>query len=76
MSIVYHCKHCRNIVGELDQQMIEAEKLGFDTLNNEEKSEMIQHQANGDVHVKTICENCQDSLEQHPHYHELDFFIQ
>ncbi|WP_371069834.1 anti-sigma-F factor Fin [Sediminibacillus sp. JSM 1682029] len=76
MSLVYQCKHCGNEVGKLNQQELDEQQLGFDTLSQDEKREMIQYQANGDVHIKTICENCQASLEQHPHYHELDHFLQ
>ncbi len=50
--------------------------LGFNQLSGQEKEEMIQYHDNGDIHVKTICESCEDTLGQHPQYHELDFFIQ
>lgn len=50
--------------------------LGFDQLTNEEKQEMIAYHDNGDIQVQTICESCEETLGQHPQYHELDFFIQ
>ncbi|RKQ33030.1 anti-sigma-F factor Fin family protein [Oceanobacillus halophilus] len=76
MSIVYNCRHCGNEIGKLENQIIDTSMLGFDHLSMEEKKEMIQYQSNGDIHVKTICESCEETLGQHPHYHELDFFIQ
>ncbi|WP_138420002.1 anti-sigma-F factor Fin family protein [Aquibacillus sediminis] len=76
MSVVYTCKHCGNIVGELNQQMVDTKLLGWDQLTSEDRKQMIHYQDNGDVKIKIICEDCQDSLERNPHYHELDNFIQ
>ncbi|ASN03738.1 anti-sigma-F factor Fin family protein [Virgibacillus necropolis] len=76
MSIVYTCRHCGNEVGKIDQPIVDSATLGIDKLSAEEQKEMIQFKQNGDVQIKTICENCEAALGQNPHYHELDFFIQ
>lgn len=76
MAIVYTCKHCGKEIGKLDQQTVDATMLGLDRLSTEDKREMIHYQSNGDIHIQAICENCEDSLNSHPQYHELDFFIQ
>ncbi|MFD1849259.1 anti-sigma-F factor Fin family protein [Oceanobacillus bengalensis] len=76
MSIVYKCRHCGHEVGKLENQVIDTSLLGFEQLSVQEKREMIQYQDNGDVFVRTICENCEESLGRYPEYHELDFFIQ
>ncbi|UFU01525.1 anti-sigma-F factor Fin family protein (plasmid) [Radiobacillus kanasensis] len=76
MSLIYTCNHCGNNVGELHQKVVDTQSLGWHELSEQEKREMIQYQDNGDIHVKTICENCQESLDHNPHYHELDYFIQ
>lgn len=76
MSIVYQCRHCGQVVGEVDQQMVDEAMLGLDKLSAADKQDMIDYQKNGDVQVKTICESCEASLGANPHYHELDFFIQ
>lgn len=76
MSIVYQCRHCGQVVGEVDQQMVDEAMLGLDKLSGADKQDMIDYQKNGDVQVKTICESCEASLGANPHYHELDFFIQ
>lgn len=76
MTVVYNCRHCGHEIGRLEQQVINTSMLGWDKLTIEDKKAMIQYQSNGDVHIKTICENCQDTLGQYPHYHELDYFIQ
>ena len=76
MSIIYSCKHCGNVVGQLDQQVIDKEVLGWNELTAEDRKEMIQYQNNGDISIRIICEDCQESLEKNPNYHELDYFIQ
>ncbi|WP_226038371.1 anti-sigma-F factor Fin family protein [Aquibacillus saliphilus] len=76
MAVVYQCNHCGNVIGQLDQQVIDTSTLGFNELSNQDRKEMIEYQVNGDIKIKTICEDCQESLENNPHYHELDNFIQ
>ncbi|WP_099158895.1 anti-sigma-F factor Fin family protein [Virgibacillus ndiopensis] len=76
MSFVYQCRHCGQMLGKIDQQVVDTSMLGLDKLSIEDKKEMIAYQENGDVHIKTICESCEESLGTNPHYHELDFFIQ
>lgn len=76
MSIVYKCRHCGHVLGTLERESVTVSQLGLNELSTEDKKEMIQQQRNGDVHIQTICENCEESLGHHPQYHELDFFIQ
>jgi Protein of unknown function (DUF2757) len=37
---------------------------------------MIHYRNDGDIEIKTICEDCQESLERYPDYHGLDHIIQ
>jgi len=76
MSIVYKCRHCGHVIGELKQSDAYRAQLGWDRLSDTDKADMIQHQTNGDIHIQAICESCETSLYKHPQYHELDFFIQ
>lgn len=76
MAIVYECRHCQQEVGRIDAIEVEERSLGFQVLTNEERLEMITYEQNGDVKVKTICENCQEALERNPIFHQLDSFIQ
>ncbi|MFD1362577.1 anti-sigma-F factor Fin [Lentibacillus salinarum] len=76
MPIVYKCRHCGQEIGRLEQQVVDESMLGLDQLSAEDKRDMISYEANGDVRIKAICENCEASLGSHPHYHELDYFIQ
>ncbi|MBP3039319.1 anti-sigma-F factor Fin family protein [Bacillaceae bacterium Marseille-Q3522] len=76
MAIYYHCRHCGVKLGEIDSLMTETEKLGFHKLNDEERQEMITYdQTNGNIYVKTICEDCQELLERYPEFHQQDYLI-
>ena len=76
MSIIYTCRHCGQEIGALDQDVVDTTMLGIDKLSIGETKEMIHFKQNGDVAIQVICESCENALEDHPHYHELDFFIQ
>ncbi|MDY0404041.1 anti-sigma-F factor Fin family protein [Virgibacillus sp. 179-BFC.A HS] len=76
MSIVYKCKHCNKVIGKLEQHSVDISLLGWDNLSPADKGAMIHQQENGDIHIQTICEPCQEALIKNPHYHELDYFIQ
>ncbi|WP_010649002.1 anti-sigma-F factor Fin family protein [Oceanobacillus massiliensis] len=76
MAIIYNCRHCGQTIGKLEQKVMDASLLGLNQLSNREMEEMVHYSRNGDIQIHTICENCEQALGQHPHYHELDFFIQ
>ncbi|KLV22214.1 DUF2757 domain-containing protein [Niallia circulans] len=75
MAIHYHCRHCGVHMGTLDTESIAANRLGFDHLSDEDRSEMIQYHQTGDIEVKSICEDCQESLSKNPGYYENDYLI-
>lgn len=75
MSVLYKCKHCHEKIGELEENQVDAEMLGLNKLNPFEQREMIQNLMNGEAVVHAICENCEQTLAEHPHYHEQDYFI-
>lgn len=76
MAIHYHCRHCGVNVGTIDRASVNSESLGFDHLTTDDRKEMITYQSNGDMTIKTICEDCQEALERNPDYHEYEQFIQ
>ncbi|UOQ44671.1 anti-sigma-F factor Fin family protein [Halobacillus salinarum] len=75
MKIHYICRHCRRSVGELDGREVNVSQLGLERLNHEDHQEMVQVYKNGDITIQTICDSCEQALNENPHYHELDFFI-
>ncbi|MFC4403576.1 anti-sigma-F factor Fin [Gracilibacillus xinjiangensis] len=76
MALVYKCKHCSCEVGRLNSQMLDLNKIGWDHLSSEEKTSLMNYQPTEQIEINTICENCQETLENNPDYHELDYFIQ
>ena len=76
MSLHYHCKHCGTKIGSLDQVSLHTERLGFHKLTEEERQEMIEYSPSGDIHIKSICEDCQEALQRNPDLYDLDYIIQ
>ncbi|MBU8881412.1 anti-sigma-F factor Fin family protein [Bacillus sp. FJAT-29790] len=76
MAIHYHCRHCGVKIGTIENTMLHTEQLGFHTLNDAERQEMISYDQFGDLQVKAICEDCHELLERNPDYHQHDFLIQ
>jgi hypothetical protein len=76
MAIHYQCRHCGVEIGELEDRSVASEQLGFHHLTNDERKEMIHYEQNGEMTVKTICEDCQEALERNPEFHQWETFIQ
>jgi len=76
MALHYYCRHCGVKIGTLDSVSLDSEQLGFHHLTEEERLEMISYLPNGDIQVKTICEDCQEALERYPEWHQYEKFIQ
>ncbi|TYS13660.1 anti-sigma-F factor Fin family protein [Rossellomorea vietnamensis] len=75
MAIHYHCRHCGYKVGSLNQVSVHSEQVGLHKLSDEDRLDMVSYEQNGDIHIKTICEDCQESLNRNPDYHQSDYLI-
>lgn len=75
LALHYFCRHCGVKIGSIKQMYVDAEKLGFHKLSESDRMEMISYEPTGDIHIKSICEDCQESLEKNPDYHQYDFII-
>ncbi|RCW63050.1 anti-sigma-F factor Fin [Saliterribacillus persicus] len=76
MTIIYTCNHCHTEVGRIAHENLDLSKIGWNVLSEEERMKFLTYTPDQSLTVKTICESCQLILDQNPHYHELDFFIQ
>lgn len=76
MAIHYRCRHCGVDVGKLENNQYDAARLGFNHLNQDEKTDMLSYDSSGNMHVKTVCEDCQEALERNPDFHQHQTFIQ
>ncbi|WP_075979829.1 anti-sigma-F factor Fin family protein [Bacillus massilinigeriensis] len=75
MAIHYHCRHCGVEIGTLENQSVDTNRLGFHKLTDDERLEMISYSSKGDIHIKSICEDCQELLQRNPDYYQYDFLI-
>ncbi|MFE5324458.1 anti-sigma-F factor Fin [Paenibacillus sp. NPDC056579] len=66
MAIKYVCRHCRTLIGELEQQHVSEELLGFHFLTPEERQSIISYNPNGDMTVNVVCDYCKEALENNP----------
>jgi len=67
MQIVYFCRHCRSYMGELDGDRVDDRRLGFHSLTDEERADIITYNRQiNSIYVRTICEFCQEALERNP----------
>jgi Protein of unknown function (DUF2757) len=71
MRVEYWCKHCKHLIGELDRpdwSLADAERYcGIQHLTSTERSEWVS--VYGSPHVmtvQTVCDHCQQAVEQHP----------
>jgi hypothetical protein len=62
-------------LGSIEQAAIHSETLGIHKLTNLERQEMVAYDPSGDIHITSICEDCQEALERNPEYHQYDFLI-
>lgn len=75
MAIQYHCRHCGVQIGTIDDPSMNSDKLGLHMLTEEERLEMISYDSSGNIHIKSICEDCHESLTRNPEYYENDYLI-
>lgn len=75
MPIYYYCRHCGTSIGAVDHHSYNYEQLGFHILTEEEQKEMISVDTSGNMHVKSICDNCYESFIQNPNNHENEYNI-
>lgn len=75
MAIHYFCRHCGTKMGMIENRSIHADEIGLNALTYEERQEMISYESNGNIHIQSICEDCQESLDRNPELHGYDYLI-
>lgn len=75
MSIRYKCRHCENEIGVLPFEPSETMKK-LHLFEFGEIDDYIERDAHGNVTVHCICEQCEESLRQFPHYYSLKKWLQ
>lgn len=75
MAIHYYCRHCHGNVGKLSKWEADLDQLGLNDLSSEERKEMMSYDSQGNIHVKIICEECENTLRENPDYHAYESFL-
>lgn len=75
MAIHYYCRHCQKNIGKLSRWEADLDQLGLNNLSAEERNEMVDYDSLGNLHVKVICEDCENILRENPDYHENESFL-
>ncbi|MCD1261889.1 anti-sigma-F factor Fin family protein [Paenibacillus athensensis] len=66
MAVKYICRHCLTFIGEINQESVTEQQLGFHFLTPEERRDIIAYNVDGDVTVKVVCDYCREALEANP----------
>jgi hypothetical protein len=66
MMVKYVCRHCRSSLGEIRQQDVSEQQLGFQFLTPEERSDIIAYNHQGHTIVKVICDYCNEAFHANP----------
>lgn len=67
MQYTYVCKHCRSLLGVMDDNWANEARLGISSLTLQERADIISYDSNQrNATIHTICNFCQAALEQHP----------
>lgn len=65
--MVYLCKYCNSVLGQIDAHHAMVEQLGFSILTDDEKADMMTvDEALQTTYVKTVCEHCEAALRYNP----------
>lgn len=75
MAIYYYCRHCQKTIGKLNKWVADLDQLGINELTHEERMEMVDYDSQGNLHVKVICEECENILRDNPDYYENESFL-
>lgn len=70
MRVEYVCKYCQHQIGTLERPewtYAEAEqRLGVSSLTPTERLEFVSYQPSGSMRVQTVCDHCQQAVENNP----------
>jgi hypothetical protein len=59
MIIRYVCEYCENLIGELEMEAIDEERLGFQCLTEEERKDIIKiNEDTNTMIVTSLCDGC------------------
>lgn len=75
--IHYHCTYCEVEIGELPLRAAKKVlSLVKEVEDWESRDRFLTNKGDGELVVHCICEQCEKTLQQFPHYYALDTWLQ
>lgn len=75
MPIRYKCRHCETEIGTIPFEHAQSIKA-LEILDKGEVGHFVEKDANGHTSINCICEQCEQSLAEHPTYYALKKWLQ
>ncbi|WP_228548410.1 anti-sigma-F factor Fin [Sporosarcina obsidiansis] len=76
MVIRYSCNHCDTEIGSIPFEAAKETIRKIETLDEGEKRSFLSVDHDGGLHIRCICEHCEQSLKEFPDYYTLKKWLQ
>ncbi len=76
MAIRYTCRHCETEIGTLPFESAKETILLLQKMDEGEEERFLTYEKNGELTVRCICEQCEQSLLRFPDYYTLNKWLQ
>ncbi len=76
MAIHYRCRHCNTEIGTLPFESAKDTILELQKLDEGEEERFLTVEQDGNLTVRCICEQCEQSLLRFPDYYTLSKWLQ
>ncbi|MGI6096767.1 MAG: anti-sigma-F factor Fin [Dethiobacteria bacterium] len=62
MKATYICDSCQEVIGTIEDESLDEEKLGLSSLTLEEKEDIISYSDKGTLIINSLCDYCIEEL--------------
>lgn len=76
MVIRYSCKHCETEIGAIPFESAKETIQQLQKMDEKEEECFLKYEQDGSIHVRCICEHCEQSLKLFPDYYTLKKWLQ
>ncbi|MFJ7936804.1 anti-sigma-F factor Fin [Sporosarcina sp. NPDC096371] len=76
MAIRYTCRHCETEIGTLPFESVKETILQLQKTDEGQEDQFLTYEKDGDLTVRCICEQCEQSLLRFPDYYTLNKWLQ
>lgn len=76
MAIRYTCRHCDTEIGTLPFESAKETILLLQKMDEGEEERFLTYEQDGELTVRCICEQCEQSLQRFPDYYTLNKWLQ